>query len=270
MRWKYDLVLGFLWLAGPIGCAAGVASVDYAGSHAERGLGVNAVDQGLAFDPHTGEVLQKTRKLPGWTTLTSLKDQADAASAPAAAQGGEGAKRLMIYRSRFEVLVANIGDSITRFLKKVEDLGGYLEKRENDLVACRVPAASFKELSAEIRTYGLVVKESTQAEDVTKKYLDLTIRIENAEKGRGRLLALLEKAQNVEETLKIEAEVRRLTEEIERMKGELKYLSEQIAFSTLEVLFLSNAPEPRALPARTRSRFEWVNEIGVEHVLESF
>jgi Domain of unknown function (DUF4349) len=137
-------------------------------------------------------------------------------------------------------------------------------------VRVRVPAARFVELTRSIPSFGVVVKESLQALEVTKEHRDLNLRIETAEKARQRLAVLLERADKVEDILKIEHEIRRLTEEIERLKGELRYLSDRIAYSTVAVLFRSAAPEPLPLPRRARSRFEWINEIGVEHVLADF
>jgi len=185
------------------------------------------------------------------------------------ADQAEGPRRLMVYTARFDLLVSNTAESLGVFMKKVEELGGYLQRRENFTVTCRVPAARFPSLLAEIPALGTVVSQSVSALEVTKEHADLSLRIENAGKARERLLALLEKAEKMEDILKIEAEVRRLTEEIERMKGELKLLSERIAFSTLEVTFRSTAPQARP-DRRTRSRFEWINRIGIEHALGSF
>jgi hypothetical protein len=199
----------------------------------------------------------------------------DTGGEPAGEAGEEAApeaapKRLMIYTGRFELLVANVKDAVSRFLKSVTDAGGYLQSREDSRVVCRVPASRFQEVVDALPSFGILIRESIQAQDATKKYYDLRLRIETAEKARDRLLALLERAEEVEDILRIEGEVRRLTEEIERLKGELKYLSEQIAFSTVEVNFRANAPEPRPVHRRVRSRFDWINRIGVEHVLEDF
>jgi hypothetical protein len=207
--------------------------------------------------------------LSAGTTLTSLPAAEDAGSEPPG-ESDRPRRRLRIYTARFELLVANVQASIERLLTRVEEAGGYLEKRENAAVTVRVPAADFEEITGELRTYGRVVQENTRAEDVTKKYYALEIRIGNAEAARARLLTLLEKAEKVEDAIKIEQELRRLTEEIELLEGELKLLTEQIAFSTIEVHFRTNAPPPRAVRVRTRSRFPWVNQIGVEHVLENF
>lgn len=189
-----------------------------------------------------------------------------AQAAPAAAPAGD-AKRLMVYTASYELLVPSVADSVRAFVDRVESLGGYLQKRENERLTCRVPAPRFRELIAAVPSFGAVIRESLAAADVTRDYLDLEIRIENAEKSRQRLLAILEKATKVEEVLAIETDLRRLTEEIERMKGELRFLADQIAFSTVSVQFRSSAPEPAPIRTRERSRFEWLNQVGVEHVL---
>lgn len=222
------------------------------------------VAEGLAASPVAHE---SAPSLEG--TLTSFATAGEEAGGDEARPEAE-LKRLMIYTARFEILVANVKDAVGRFLGRVKEVGGYLQSREDSRVVCRVPASRFQEVVDALPSFGILTRESIQAQDVTKRYYDLKLRIETAEKARDRLLALLDRAEEVEDILKIEAEVRRLTEEIERLKGEFKYLSEQIAFSTVEVDFRANAPEPRPVRRRVRCRFDWINRIGVEHVLEDF
>ena len=258
----------FLW--GALFLASCMASSDFEAGRSFD-LRETAGVEAQAFDPQTGEPL----KPAGMTSLLRFDRPDSAAGAPqepaAPAQPPAGPqKRLMVYTADIDLLVSNVTDSMARFLKRVEERGGYLEERTNDAVRCRVPAEHFEKTMAELRTYGLVTQESTKALDVTRKHMDLSLRIETAEKARQRLLALLEKAEKVEDALKIESEVRRLTEEIEKLKGELRYLSEEIAFSTISARFRSNAPPPKAPFARRMSRFYWVNQLGVEHVVQQF
>ncbi|MBI4584796.1 MAG: DUF4349 domain-containing protein [Planctomycetes bacterium] len=207
----------------------------------------------------------------GALLTSSGKEPATAAeSAPQPAGAPDAGKRLIVYTATFGLLVANLEDAVENFMKKAEALGGYLQSRDNASLTVRVPAAQFKKLLDDLKTLGIITEQSINALDVTRQFMDLSLRIETAEKARQRLLALLERADKVEDALKIEQEVRRLTEEIERMKGELKLLSEQIAFSTVTVRFLSSAPPPVPVRKRARSRFTWINRVGVEHVLEDF
>lgn len=190
------------------------------------------------------------------------------------ALGGSGrpspatAGRKMIYTARFGLLVPAIEDAVARLLRQVEESGGYLKERDDGTVVCKVPVARFFPLLDRVRELGVVVSEALDAKDVTREMQDLEIRLDNARRSRTRLLALLERATVVEDILKIENELRRLTEEIEQMEGALRLMTHQVEFSTLTVRFTSNAPEVRT--RRGESRFPWVRTIGVERVLEDF
>jgi len=180
-------------------------------------------------------------------------------------------KRLVTYTAQFSILVSSVGDSIKDLTKKIEQWNGYTERADLKRVTFRVPAANFDRAVQEISQMGVVTNKEVQAEDVTRQYMDLQLRIEVAESSRKRLLALLEKAEKTEDLLKIENEIRRLTEEIERMKAELSRLADQIAYSTITVEFSAKAPEVKiARPRRTASHFTWINQIGAENVARNF
>jgi len=176
--------------------------------------------------------------------------------------------RKMIYTARYGLLVPQVEDAVERLLGWVDGAGGYLKERKDGTVICKVPAERFFPLLDRVPELGVVLSEALDAKDVTREMQDLGIRLENARKSRTRLLALLEKATVVEDILKIEKELRRLTEEIERMEGDLRLFEHKVAFSTLTVEFRSNAPAVRT--RREASRFAWVRQVGVERVLEDF
>jgi len=184
--------------------------------------------------------------------------------------------RLVIYRGDATVLVAAVEESVKKLSTRVAELTGYVENQNGNAgenrasVTLRVPAERFHSLVEELGTYGQVTQKNISATDVTKQVFDVELRLETAERSRQRLLDLLKLATKMEEILKIEAEVRRLTDEIEGMKGELRFLRDQVAFSTLTVNFYSNAPPPTSPPHRTSSRFGWINDVGIDQVEQTF
>lgn len=178
-------------------------------------------------------------------------------------------KRLVIYTADFGVLVASVDEARARFLKDVESKGGYLQGQEDARVTVRVPAAHFQTVVDGLTDYGPITHRRIDAEDVTKRAFEMALRIENAERARTRLLALLADAREMKDILAIETELRRLTEEIELLKGQLRTLEDQVAFSTVSVDFQSSAPPP-VVYGRRSSRFGWVNQVGAEHVQGGF
>jgi len=223
---------------------------------------VGRVAAGYSLAGDAGAAAAPEAKAASWSADDGFDGSSD--GAPSEATAG----RKMIYSARFGVLVPVVDDAVARLLAWVEESGGYLKERNDGTVVCKVPVARFFPLLDRVRGLGVLLSESLEAKDVTREMQDLEIRLDNARRSRERLLALLEKATEVEAILKIEEALRRLTEEIERLEGELRLLTHQVDFSTLTVDFQSNAPQVR--PRRGASRFEWIREIGAERVLEDF
>lgn len=197
-------------------------------------------------------------------------DQPEAKPEPTAEpDASPSTRRLVIYTAHFGVLVASVDDSRQRFLAFIEKNGGYLESQDDARVTVRVPADRFQLTIDGLSEYGPITHRRVDAQDVTKRAFELALRIDNAEKSRARLLALLADAREMKDILAIEVELRRLTEEIELLKGELRTLEDRVAFSTLTVEFQSNAPPP-IVYGRRQSRFQWINQVGAENVQGGF
>ncbi|MBL8767496.1 MAG: DUF4349 domain-containing protein [Planctomycetes bacterium] len=213
-----------------------------------------------------------------------LSDGNASRSAPAAAaragatggadgdgNGGESPtteSRKRVYIGDFTVLAAQRDAAITRFLAEVERAGGYVESRIDAQVVARVPAERFAATIAMIPSLGRVLSESVRTQDVTSEWIDLDVRIKNAEVARERLLALLQRATEMKDILAIEEQIRRVTTEIEQMKAQFKALESRIAYSRISIQFEGQAPPPVRRP--TGSRFSWVNQIGIEPALRRF
>ena len=178
--------------------------------------------------------------------------------------------RMLVYTGSLGLEVARPDEAAAKFLALVKEWQGHLAQQQGSTYSVRIPAARFDEAFGQLKTWGRVLDEQRTASDVTEEFLDLSIRLDNARKSRDRLLALLEKADKVEDILKVEEQLRRLTEEIERMEGRRKFLADQVAMSTLTVTFAAVADAGPQRRRRAASRFDWVNQMGVDHVLRQF
>ena len=178
--------------------------------------------------------------------------------------------RMLIYSGQVRVEVARAEDAAKQFLAKVEEWGGYLQQQTGTAVTVRIPAEHFDAAFAAVRDAGRVLSESRKAKDVTEEFVDLGIRVDNARRSRDRLVEILKLAKEVEDILRVEKELRRLTEEIERIEGRLKFLRDQVSMSTLQAQFQSVAEAPKIRRKRQRSRFGWINRVGANAVMEGF
>lgn len=259
-----------LTLVTSVGCASvayseEMASAGYAAPEMESSRSMAPSGMAFASDAVTGDLMAAS-------TPSEPMPQAEPmpSADPEKNDVFEAAKRLVIYTGSVATIVPQLEPGLATFVAKISAEGGYLQNRSGNSVTVRVPANSFFATIEWLRKNGQVTDENVNAVDVTKRVFDLELRLQTADESRKRLLKLLETATKMEDILKIEAEVRRLTDEIEGMKGELRNLGDQIAFSTLTVNFFADAPPPNPYPQRTRSRFEWVNQVGIERVLGSF
>lgn len=191
--------------------------------------------------------------------------------------GGEGddfepvpADRKLIYQGEVAVEVPQPEPAIAAFLAKVADQGGYMQSQVGNTVTVRVPADRFDAAFESVKRAGRVLREERRAQDVTEEFVDLEIRLGNARKSRERLLAILERAEKVEDILKIEEQLRRLTDDIETMEGRRKYLADQVAYATLTAEFRAVTEPPPDKRRRRPSRFPWINLVGAERVMEDF
>lgn len=180
---------------------------------------------------------------------------AEAASPDAAVE-----QRQVVYSTALRLVVVSAHDAQASIVEIARRVGGHMQESDARSVTVRVPAAEFDAVLARIGSLGEVADSSVRASDVTEEMLDLDIRLDNARKARERLLAHLAKSEKIEDTLKIEAELTRVTEEIERMEGRLRYLRSQVAMSTIRVDLNTNQPQRAAndvdLP------FAWIARLG--------
>lgn len=240
---------------------------------------VNNASQGVsagAFfnDGGDGDIRGRTQNYfsdPGAWRTDATKASGSSERAPKEpAETRPRTDRMLIYSGQVRVEVARAEEAAKAFLEQIEAWGGYLQKQSSTSLTVRVPAKHFDEAFAAVRDAGRVLSESRQANDVTEEFVDVGIRVDNARRSRERLLEVLKLAEKVEDILRVEKELSRLTQEIERLEGRLKFLRDQVSMSTLRAEFQAVAKAPPLKKQRRRSRFRWVNRVGATSVMGGF
>ena len=171
------------------------------------------------------------------------------------------ANRVMVYDGWLTLVVDNITETLQRIRQTAESAGGYVQAMRAQSIRIKVPAADFAGTMSSIETFGELTHKAVEGQDVTDKMRDLRIRLKNAEEVRLWLVALLDRAQKVEDAIKIERELERITETIELLKGRLQALEHRVAFSTITVEL--NSPLPQRV-VKQDVPFRWVRELAGE------
>jgi len=215
---------------------------------------------------------------------TAVEEAGERGPVPASEPGTSGTggadyaaiERLVIRNATLDIVVMDTEATVSAVAALVEEYGGYIvesstyqyEQGLQATVTFRVPAEKLDDALERIRKMATEVRhENITGQDVTEEYVDLRLLLKNAEATRDRLLAILEQAKTVKETLEVERELSRVREEIERIKGRLAFLERETAFSTIHIVFSLPAPS-QVMRNRPPTPFAWLDALGVEHVLQ--
>jgi hypothetical protein len=199
----------------------------------------------------------------GFVAGDALAPQANAPSESGPDAGSQEAPqvaRQVIYSAGLRLVVVSTAAAQASVKEIAVACGGWMSESDARSITIRVPAAQFDAALERIALLGEVADRNVRAQDVTEQMLELDIRLENAKRMRERLLAHLEKSTKVEDTLRIEAELGRVTLEIESIEGKLRLLRSQVAMSTIRVDF--NRPQPATRDDGGNLPFQWVSRLG--------
>ena len=127
----------------------------------------------------------------------------------------------------------------------VDQAGGYISGSQaqaddgqplrSGQVTFQVPADRFEAVVAEVRKKGTPQTISISGNDVSQQYVDLQARLRNAEGQRNAMLALMQQAKSVNDTIQIQNQLGQITAQIEQLRGQIGYLEHSTTFSTLAV-----------------------------------
>ncbi len=99
----------------------------------------------------------------------------------------------------------------------------------------RVPSASFDQAMSELRGLGEIEQQSVNGTDVTDQFVDLAARLRSWEAQHRVLLRLMDRANSIEETMRVQNEIQRVQFEIEAIKGQLRVLRDQTSLATISM-----------------------------------
>ena len=192
--------------------------------------------------------------------------------AAAMAVGGSGAavdKRTLIRDAALVIAAANPEESVRQAGAVAEKLGGYVQSETLGEAVLRVPASRFDEALEALGKLGPVASRKVEVWDVTEADTDLEIELKGKEATLARFQEILKKAEKVEDVLKIETEVARLTTEIEQLEGKLRLMKSQVTMSRIAVWF-ERSTAVAAQQRHVELPFPWLLSIGLDQLMSRY
>lgn len=167
------------------------------------------------------------------------------------AEGGsvyQNARAKLIRRAELHIQTERFDQSLQALNQLVDSCGGYFEMANlyggsrRDVNATRsgeytvrVPAEKYDQFLSSAGDLGYITNKNESSEDVGERYYDTEARLKTQRTKRERLLALLEKAETMEDIIMLESALSDVEYQIEQYTSELNRYDALIGFSTFNV-----------------------------------
>jgi len=135
-------------------------------------------------------------------------------------------------------------DTMAALRKSVAEAGGYLENEYEGTYGAsnryanftiRIPVKNAENWVNQANTYGTITSKSKSQRNVTLEYVDMESRIKALRTEQESLLAILEKAETVEDIITVQSELTNVNYQIESYESQLRSLANQVNYSTISV-----------------------------------
>lgn len=150
-------------------------------------------------------------------------------------------QRVIIRTVDMEMVVDDVARAVDEVAEAARAFGGWTvsanrASTHRGTVSVRVPAQSLEDAVFAIRRVGVkVTSENTNSQDVTDEYVDSQSRLTSLRATEQSLLALFERADDVEKALAVQERLAELQATIETILGRIRLMEETAAFSLINV-----------------------------------
>lgn len=156
---------------------------------------------------------------------------------------GNAAGQKLIVTQNMSMETEHFDEFLKTIRNKTAELGGYLSNsnmngqkeqgNRNASLSIRIPAANLSALTDEAKRGAKVTYFGEDTQDVTMEYVDVESRVKALRTEQESLLQLLEKAESLEDIIKLQERLSEVDYEIESYESRLRVLENQVEYSTL-------------------------------------
>ncbi len=164
--------------------------------------------------------------------------------------------RYMIRNAHLTLEIQDIEEAVQELQAGTQRMNGYVssldiqrlsDERRVGSITLRIPEGRFDQAMEMIKALGSIRNGQFDTADVTRQYIDMESRIANLEVQEQRLRELLDRAETVEDILKVEAELGRVRGNLEAMQGDFQHLQERVRYSTFQVRLVERDPRTQVV-----------------------
>ncbi len=155
---------------------------------------------------------------------------------------------LIIRTGTLELETQDIAASLPRARALIAGLGGYISASDEidhgewvvATITYRIPVDRWQDAIDGLRGLGdRVIREATQAQEVTSQVVDLKARIANLRASETALIGIMDKSGSIEDVLAVQERLHQVRGEIEQLVAQQQELETRAALATLSVTWSS-------------------------------
>ena len=178
-------------------------------------------------------------KAGGMTTTEQAASSTDALEMTAG--------RKLIYTVSITMETLEYEETLPALKARCTAIGGYIENssetginlnstgRRRATLTMRIPAANLDAFIEDVSLMGNVISNEKGTQDITDSYYDVDAHLKTLQLQEERYLALLEKADSMEDIITIEQALSNVRYQIESLTGTLQRYDSQVEYSTVTV-----------------------------------
>lgn len=207
-------------------------------------ISCSAVNNGLQKDENT--TIKESRNATGYN---NYEEAAEQDSSKTETTNASLTTRKMIFTAAMDIETLDYEKSITDFEALVEEYEGFIQDSRIEsstgintrkslrtaVYRVRIPSTKLSTFRKAAGDIGTITLNDLSGDDVTDSYYDTQARLEALQVQEERLLALLEKAEELKDIIDLEDRLSQLRYEIETLTGSLNKWDALVEMSTVNV-----------------------------------
>lgn len=220
--------------------------------------GIINIDPPVAETAATSRVSLRRAKNKSFSVRANAADAATGVADSVNFQPPAGRK--MTYNTRLVINVPDTVKGVKSASAIAEKHDGYITYSDNSTANIKIPTAKAQTALKDFENIGTVTSKTITANDITEHYTDTQVRLDNLRRMQKRLSELLTRASKVDDILRIERELSRVTTDLERHQARMNVLNKQVEMVDFQINF--NAVVTPAEISRTIIPIDWVRKLG--------
>ena len=162
------------------------------------------------------------------------------------------------YQVDARLLVENRQAASDKIALWVESRGGYFTRKTDEIIDFRIPDEQVTSLVPYLEQISLEVVEYSQSTtDLREELLSSHSALKAREENLAKNISYID-SSDVEGTMTLETEIRRLMNEIDSYRGHLRRIENDRKFARVEILLTF---QNQSIPDSRPSRFDWINQV---------